>query len=55
MEIEEIFNKRKFERISYVLSRKEGIIDLISNKITKQIERTRTAEEESPKKHFLIL
>ncbi len=47
-EIEEVFNSRKFERISYVLSRKEEIITLITNKITKQIERTRT-EEESPK------
>lgn len=47
-EIEEVFNSRKFERISYVLSRKEEIVTLITNKITKQIERTRT-EEESPK------
>ena len=47
-EIEEVFNSRKFERISYVLSRKEEIMTLLNDKITKQIERTRT-EEESPK------
>ncbi|MGK0386167.1 MAG: phosphate/sulfate permease [Patiriisocius sp.] len=47
-EIEEVFNSRKFERISYVLSKKEEINTLISDKITKQIDRTRT-EEESPK------
>jgi phosphate/sulfate permease len=47
-EIEEVFNSRKFERISYVLSRKEEIIALITDKITTQIDRTRT-EEESPK------
>jgi phosphate/sulfate permease len=47
-EIEEVFNSGKFERISYVLSRKEEIMTLLNNKITKQIERTRT-EEESPK------
>jgi len=48
IEIEEVFNSRKFERISYVLSRKQEIISLISDKITSQIDRTRT-EEESPK------
>ena len=47
-EIEEVFNSRKFERISYVLSRKQELITLISDKITTQIDRTRT-EEESPK------
>ena len=48
VEIEEVFNSRKFERISYVLSRKQELISLISDKITTQIDRTRT-EEESPK------
>lgn len=48
LEIEEVFNSRKFERISYVLSRKEELISFISEKITTQIDRTRT-EEESPK------
>ena len=40
LEIEEVFNSRKFERISYVLSRKEELITLISEKITTQIDRT---------------
>jgi Na+/phosphate symporter len=48
IEIEEVFNSRKFERISYVLSKKQELITLISEKITTQIDRTRT-EEESPK------
>lgn len=47
-EIAEVFDSGKFERISYVLSRKEEIINQISDKIHKQIERTRT-EELSPK------
>ncbi len=47
-EIAEVFDSGKFERISYVLSRKEEIVNQISEKIHKQIERTRT-EEESPK------
>ncbi|EDM45579.1 hypothetical protein SCB49_07217 [unidentified eubacterium SCB49] len=47
-EIVEIFDSGKFERISYVLSRKEELVNQISEKIHKQIERTRT-EEESPK------
>ena len=48
VEIEEVFNSRKFERISYVLSKKQELITIISEKITTQIDRTRT-EEESPK------
>lgn len=48
IEIEEVFNSRKFERISYVLSKKQELITIISEKITTQIDRTRT-EEESPK------
>ncbi len=47
-EIEEIFNTRKFDRISYVLDKKQEIFDILSEKIQKQIERTRT-EESSPK------
>ena len=47
-EIADVFDSGKFERISYVLSRREEIIDQISDKIFKQIERTRT-EELSPK------
>ncbi len=47
-EIEEIFNSRKFDRISYVLSRKEETLGLLSTKIHAQIKRTRN-EESSPK------
>ncbi len=47
-EIETIFNEKKFDRISYVLERKESILDGLSQKIEKQIARTRT-EESSPK------
>ena len=47
-EIEEIFNSRKFERISFVIARKPALMELLNDKIQKQIERTRT-EESSPK------
>lgn len=48
VEIEEIFNDRKFDRISFVLDKKEAIFAVLSEKIDKQIDRTRT-EESSPK------
>jgi phosphate/sulfate permease len=47
-EIEEIFNSRKFERISFVLARRVELETMLSEKIQKQIERTRN-EESSPK------
>lgn len=47
-EIEEIFNSRKFERISFVLTRKPELEAMLSEKIQKQIDRTRS-EESSPK------
>jgi len=47
-EIEEIFNSRKFDRISYVIDKKAEVFAALSEKIEKQIERTRT-EESSPK------
>ncbi|CAM3362361.1 inorganic phosphate transporter [Aequorivita lipolytica] len=47
-EIEDIFNKKEFQRIGKVLNRKEEIFASLSNKIEKQIARTRT-EESSPK------
>jgi len=47
-EIEDIFHKKEFERIGNVLSKKEEIYASLSNKIEKQIARTRT-EESSPK------
>jgi phosphate/sulfate permease len=48
-EIEEIFNNRKFDRISYVLDRQQDIFAMLSEKIQKQIARTRTEEASSPK------
>lgn len=47
-DIEEIFHKKEFERIGSVLAKKDEIFASLSNKIAKQIERTRT-EESSPK------
>lgn len=47
-EIVEVFDSRKFERVSYVIARKEEIMNNLSAKIQAQIERTRT-EESSPK------
>jgi phosphate/sulfate permease len=47
-EITEIFNAKKFERISIVLAQKQEIISFISGKIEAQIDRTRL-EESSPK------
>lgn len=47
-EIEDIFHKKEFQRIKNVLNKKEEILEGISNKIEKQIARTRT-EESSPK------
>ena len=47
-EITEIFNAKKFERISIVLAQKQEIISFISRKIEAQISRTRS-EESSPK------
>ncbi|GAA3558986.1 inorganic phosphate transporter [Snuella lapsa] len=42
------FESRSFEEIGVILSRKEEITSLVSAKIQKQVERTRT-EESSPK------
>jgi phosphate/sulfate permease len=47
-EIEDIFHKKEFVRIKNVLDNKDEIFDSLSNKIEKQIARTRT-EESSPK------
>ena len=47
-EITEIFNAKKFERISIILAQKQEIISFISRKIEAQIDRTRS-EESSPK------
>tara|TARA_R110002049_G_scaffold65035_1_gene170945 strand:- start:68534 stop:70846 length:2313 start_codon:yes stop_codon:yes gene_type:complete len=42
------FESRSFEEIGVILGRKKEIISLVSDKIQKQVERTRT-EESSPK------
>ncbi|MFL0353111.1 inorganic phosphate transporter [Xanthomarina sp. GH4-25] len=42
------FDSRSFEEIGIILTRKKEIISLVSDKIQKQVERTRT-EESSPK------
>jgi|TARA_R100000750_G_scaffold56319_1_gene42782 phosphate/sulfate permease len=47
-EIEDIFHKKEFQRIGNVLEKKDEIFASLSNKIEKQIARTRT-EESSPK------
>lgn len=42
------FDSRSFEEIGIILGRKEEILGLVTSKIQKQVERTRT-EESSPK------
>ncbi|PIA79184.1 phosphate:sodium symporter [Gaetbulibacter sp. 4G1] len=44
----EAFNSRSFEQIGLVINRKKEIFDLVTDKIVKQVARTRT-EESSPK------
>ncbi|WP_428741791.1 anion permease [Tenacibaculum sp.] len=46
--IQKTFELRSFEQIGIILSRKDEILKLVTNKIQKQVERTRT-EESSPK------
>lgn len=46
--IQEAFESRSFEKIGAVLNEKSEILDLVKQKIQKQVERTRT-EESSPK------
>ncbi len=55
LKFEEIFNKtqmafdnRSFEQIGIILNQKQELFDLVSEKIQKQVARTRT-EESSPK------
>ena len=47
-EIEDIFHKKEFHRIGRILVNKDEIFNILSQKIEKQIARTRT-EESSPK------
>ena len=42
------FNSRSFEQIGYILNDKDALFKLLTEKIQKQVERTRT-EESSPK------
>ena len=42
------FNSRSFEQIGSIISRKKDVYDLVTDKIVKQVARTRT-EESSPK------
>jgi len=44
----EAFNSGSFEEIGIVLNKKQGVFNLLTEKIQKQVERTRT-EESSPK------
>ena len=44
----EAFNSRSFEKIGIILTKKKEVLDLLYQKIQKQVERTRT-EESSPK------
>ena len=44
----EAFNSHSFEEIGSVLNKKQEVFDLLTDKIQKQVERTRT-EESSPK------
>ncbi|WP_445386193.1 anion permease [Robiginitalea sp. IMCC44478] len=44
----EIFNKKTFDKIGEVLGAKQEIFDMVTEKIEKQVSRTRT-EESSPK------
>ncbi len=48
LEIEEIFTKRKFDKIETIIAHKELFLTKLSEKIEKQVNRTRT-EESSPK------
>ncbi|RDY60011.1 inorganic phosphate transporter [Flagellimonas nanhaiensis] len=45
---QEIFQARTFEKIGSILGQKDELFDLVSDKIEKQVARTRT-EESSPK------
>ncbi len=56
-EIEEVFNTRKFDRIDNIIAYKDRIMTALSEKIEKQVARTRS-EESSPKNttlYFSIL
>jgi len=48
-EIEDIFDKREFERLGDIINRKQNAYDDLAVKIASQITRTRTEEYDSPK------
>ncbi|MFD1616172.1 inorganic phosphate transporter [Gelatiniphilus marinus] len=47
-ETKEAFNSHSFEQIENIIARKKEVFDLVTDKIVKQVARTRT-EESSPK------
>ncbi len=47
-EIKKIFNNKDFDKISSIIIEKQQLFDVLTNKINKQVERTRN-EEDSPK------
>ena len=47
-ETKEAFDSRSFEKIGAIINRKKEVFDLVTDKIVKQVARTRT-EESSPK------
>ncbi|MGJ8732823.1 MAG: inorganic phosphate transporter, partial [Cellulophaga sp.] len=47
-ETQAVFETRSFDKIAQILEEKEALFELLSQKIQKQVERTRT-EESSPK------
>ena len=49
------FDSRSFEQIESIIARKKEVLDLVTDKIVKQVARTRT-EESSPKtQHFILV
>ena len=53
-ETETTFKTESFEKIGSILNEKKAVLDLVKEKIQKQVERTRT-EESSPKNTTLYI
>ena len=47
-EIKEVFDKKDFDKINTIILEKQDLFDFLTDKINKQVERTRN-EEDSPK------
>ncbi len=47
-EIREVFDKKDFDKINMIILEKQDLFDFLTDKINKQVERTRN-EEDSPK------